>query len=69
MSEVKERSELKEFNWILIGIWIVLLIIMWIVYGIFAPNLVLFIIALVITIAGPVLNYGLLWYKIRKERQ
>ena len=69
MSDVKEKSEFKELNWVLIVIWIVLLIIMWIVYGVYAPNLVLFIIALVITIAGPALNYGLLWYKIRKARR
>jgi len=66
---MSEKTEIQEFNWILIVIWIVLLIIMWIIYGVFAPNLGLFIIALIITIAGPVLNYGLLWYKIRKRRQ
>jgi Na+/melibiose symporter-like transporter len=67
MSNTKEKTEIKQINWVIIGVWIVLLIIMWIVYGVFAPNLVLFIIALIITIAGPALNYGLLWYKIRKS--
>ena len=60
MSEEKEKTKI---NWVIIGIWIVLLIIAWISYGIFAPNLVLFIIALVITVGGPALYYGLLWYK------
>jgi hypothetical protein len=63
MSEEKEKTKIQEINWVIIGIWIVLLIIAWIVYGIFAPNLVLFIIALVITVGGPALYYGLLWYK------
>ncbi|KKK43327.1 hypothetical protein LCGC14_0482100 [marine sediment metagenome] len=48
-------------KWAIIGIWIVLLIIIWIVYGAYAPNIALFIIALVITIAGPALYYGLQW--------
>jgi hypothetical protein len=66
MSEVKEKTKIQEINWVYIGIWLVLLIIMWVVYGIFAPNLVLFIIALVITVGGPILYYGLLWYKTSK---
>ncbi len=67
MSE--EKTEFKEINWVIIGIWLVLLIIMWIVYGIFAPNIVLFIIALVITVGGPILYYGLLWYKTSKTKK
>ena len=67
MSDAKEKLEFKELNWVLIAIWLVLMIIMWILYGIFAPNLVLFIIGLIITIAGPALNYGLLWYKTGKK--
>lgn len=55
-------------KWAIIGIWIVLLIIIWIVYGAFAPNLTLFIIALVITIAGPALYYGLQWSKTNKNK-
>ena len=66
MSEEKEKMKIQEINWVIIGIWIVLLIISWIAYGIFAPNLVLFIIALVITVGGPALYYGLLWYKTSK---
>jgi hypothetical protein len=66
MSEVKEKTEFQKVSWVFIGIWLVLLIIMWIVYGIFAPNLALFIIALVITVGGPTLYYGLLWYKTSK---
>ena len=67
MSDVKETAEIQMPNWIYVGIWIVLLIIMWIVYGVFAPNLVLFIIALVVTVGGPILYYGLLWYKITRK--
>jgi len=66
MSDTKEKTEIKKPNWIYVGIWIVLLIIVWIVYWVFAPNLVLFIIALVITVGGPALYYGLLWYKTSK---
>jgi len=66
MNDVKEKTESLEVNWVYVAIWIVLLIIMWIVYGIFAPSLLLFIIALVITVGGPVLYYGLLWYKTNK---
>ena len=67
MSEVKEKSEFKKINWLYVLIWIVLLIVMWIVYGVFAPNLALFIIALIITVGGPVLYYGLLWYKTSRK--
>ena len=67
MSDVKETAEIQMPNWIYVGIWIVLLIIMWIVYGVFAPNLVLFIIALVVTVGGPILYYGLLWYKTARK--
>ncbi|NVM37361.1 MAG: hypothetical protein HWN81_17325 [Candidatus Lokiarchaeota archaeon] len=42
---------------------------MWPIYWVNAPNLALFIISLVITIAGPALNYGLLWYKILKTKK
>jgi Flp pilus assembly protein TadB len=69
MSDVQKKATYKEINWVIIGIWIVLLIIAWIVYGIFAPNLVLFIIALVITVGGPILYYGLLWYKTSKTKK
>jgi len=69
MSEVKEKTKIQEINWVIIGIWIVLLIIAWIVYGIFAPNFLLFIIALVITVGGPALYYGLLWYKNNKTNK
>ena len=61
-------SEVKEINWVIIGIWIVLLIIMWAIFWVNAPNMVLFIIAITITIAGPALNYGLLWYKTRNPK-
>ena len=67
MSEVKKTPTYKEINWVIIGIWIVALIIMWIIYGVFVPNLGLFIIALVITVGGPVLYYGLLWYKTSRK--
>jgi hypothetical protein len=66
MNEVKEKTQFKGIMWIYVAIWIVLLITMWIVYGLFAPNLLLFIIALVITVGGPILYYGLLWYKTSK---
>ena len=67
MSDVKEKAEFQAPNWIYVAIWIVLLIIMWIVYGAFAPNYVLFIIALAITVGGPILYYGLLWYKTTRK--
>ena len=67
MSDLKAKAELQKPNWVFVGIWIVLLTIMWIVYGVFAPNLMLFIIAFVITIGGPALYYGLLWYKTTKK--
>jgi len=67
MSDVKDKVEFQTPNWIYVGIWIVLLIIMWIIYGVFVPNLGLFIIALVITVGGPVLYYGLLWYKTSRK--
>ena len=66
MSEVKEKTQFKGLIWVYVAIWIVLLTIMWIVYGIFAPNFGLFIIALVITVGGPALYYGLQWYKTSK---
>ena len=66
MSDAKEKPIYKEINWYIIGIWIVLMIIMWPIFWINAPNMALFIIAIVITIAGPALNYGLLWYKTSK---
>jgi len=66
MSDKKEKTQLKGPIWVYVAIWIVLLIIMWIVYGVFAPSLVLFIIALVITVGGPILYYGFLWYKTSK---
>ena len=66
MSDVKEKTQFQGPNWVYVAIWIVLLIIMWIVYGVFAPNLALFIIALVITVGGPALYYGLQWYKTSK---
>ena len=69
MSDTKKPPIYKEINWVIIGIWIVLLIIMWPIYWVNAPNLVLFIISLAITIAGPALNYGLLWYKISKTKK
>ncbi len=69
MSEVKEKTKIQEINWVVIGIWIVLLIIMWSIFGVNAPNLTFFIMALVITIAGPALNYGLLWYKTSKTNK
>ena len=69
MSEVNKTPTYKEINWVIMGIWIVALIIMWLVYWVNAPNLVLFITAIAITIAGPALNYGLLWYKINKTKK
>ncbi len=66
MSDVKDKVEFQTPNWIYVGIWIVLLIIMWIVYAVFAPNLVLFISALVITVGGPIFYYGRQWYKTSK---
>ena len=69
MSDTKKTPTYKEINWVIMGIWIVALIITWLIYGVNAPNLALFIISLVITIAGPALNYGLLWYKIRKKKK
>jgi hypothetical protein len=67
MSDAKENVELQTPNWIYVAIWIVSLIIMWIIYGVFAPNLALFIIALVITVGGPGLYYGLLLYKTTRK--
>ena len=69
MSNTKKTLTYKKINWVIIGIWIVVLIIMWPIYWVNAPNLALFIISLVITIAGPALNYGLLWYKILKTKK
>ena len=69
MSDTKKPPTYKEINWVIMGIWIVALIITWLIYWVNAPNLWLFIISLVITIAGPALNYGLLWYKIRKTKK
>ena len=69
MSEVKEKPKIQEINWLIIGIWIVLMIIIWFIFWVNAPNMILFIIAIAITIAGPALNYGLLWYKIRKTKK
>ena len=69
MSDTKKIPIYKEINWVIIGIWIFALIIMWPIYGVNAPNLAFFIIALVITIAGPALNYGLLWYKTSKTNK
>ena len=68
MNEVK-KSTYKEINWVIMGIWIVLMIIIWLIFWVNAPNMALFIIAIAITIAGPTLNYGLLWYKINKTKQ
>jgi len=68
MSDTEKTPTYKEINWVIIGIWIVALIIIWPIFWINAPNLALFIIAIVITIAGPALNYGLLWYKINKTK-
>ena len=67
MSDIKAKTELQKPSWAYVGIWIVLLTIMWIFYGVFAPSLMLFIIALVITVGGPALYYGLLWYKNTKK--
>ena len=69
MSEVKEKTKIQEINWLIIGIWIVLMIIMWPIFWVNAPNMALFIIAIAITIAGPALNYGLLWYKTSKTKK
>ena len=69
MSEVQNSPTYKEINWVIMGIWIVLLIIIWLIFWVNAPNMALFIIAIAITIAGPALNYGLLWYKINKTKQ
>ncbi|MCJ7649624.1 MAG: hypothetical protein MUP85_13495 [Candidatus Lokiarchaeota archaeon] len=69
MSEVKEKPKIQEINWLIIGIWIVLMIIIWFIFWVNAPNMVLFIIAIAITIAGPALNYGLLWYKTSKTNK
>ena len=69
MSNTKKTPTYKEINWVIMGIWIIALIIMWPIYWVNPPNLALFIISLVITIAGPALNYGLLWYKIRKTKK
>ncbi len=69
MSKVKEKTKIQEIKWVVIGIWIVLMIIIWPIFWINAPNMALFIIAIVITIAGPALNYGLLWYKVNKTEQ
>ena len=69
MSEIKEKPKIKEINWLIIGIWIVLMIIMWSIFWVNAPNMALFIIAIAITIAGPALNYGLLWYKTSKTKK
>ena len=69
MSEIKEKPKIQEINWLIIGIWIVLMIIMWPIFWINAPNMALFIIAIAITIAGPALNYGLLWYKTSKTKK
>ena len=69
MSEVKEKPKIQEINWLIIGIWIVLMIIIWLIFWVNAPNMALFIIAIAITIVGPALNYGLLWYKINKTKQ
>ncbi|MHA1239502.1 MAG: hypothetical protein ACTSQU_01790 [Promethearchaeota archaeon] len=69
MNEVKKTSTYKEINWVIMGIWIVLMIIIWLIFWVNAPNMALFIIAIAITIAGPALNYGLLWYKINKTKQ
>jgi len=66
LSEIKEKPKIKEINWLIMGIWIVLMIIMWLIFWVNAPNMALFIIAIAITIAGPALNYGLLWYKTSK---
>jgi hypothetical protein len=66
MSEIEEKPKIKEINWLIIGIWIVLMIVMWLIFWVNAPNMALFIIAIAITIAGPALNYGLLWYKTSK---
>ncbi|MBY8992836.1 MAG: hypothetical protein KGD58_18985 [Candidatus Lokiarchaeota archaeon] len=67
MSDVKAKSALQKPSWVFVGIWVVLLIIMWILYSVFAPSLMLFIFALIITIGGPALYYGLLWYKTNKK--
>ena len=69
MNEVKKSSTYKEINWVIMGIWIALMIIIWLIFWVNAPNMALFIIAIAITIAGPALNYGLLWYKINKTKQ
>jgi len=69
MSEVKEKPKIQEINWLIIGIWIVLMIIIWLIFWVNAPNMALFIIAIAITIAGPALNYGLLWYKTSKKKK
>ena len=69
MSEVKEKPKIQEINWLIIGIWIVLMIIIWLIFWVNAPNMALFIIAIAITIAGPALNYGLLWYKTSKTKK
>ena len=65
-SDLKEKSALQGPIWVYVLIWIILLIIMWIVYGFFAPNLALLFIALVITVGGPALYYGIQWYKTSK---
>ena len=67
MSDTKVKTEFQTPNWVYVGIWIVLLTIMWIVYGVFAPSIMLFIVALVITVGGPMLYYGLLWYKTTRK--
>ena len=69
MSEVKKSPTYKEINWVIMGIWIVLMIVIWLIFWVNAPNMALFIIAIAITIVGPALNYGLLWYKINKTKQ
>ena len=69
MSDTKETPTYKEINWLIIGIWIVLMIIMWPIFWVNTPNMALFIIAIAITIAGPALNYGLLWYKTSKTKK
>ncbi len=69
MSDVKKPPTYKEINWVIMGIWIVLMVIMWLIFWVNAPNMALFIIAIAITIAGPALNYGLLWYKTSKTNK
>jgi len=69
MSDTKEKTKIQEINWVIIGIWIILLIATWLIFWVNAPNMALFIIAIAITIAGPALNYGLLWYKTSKTNK